>query len=369
VIDANVPNTFGTFAKMQVAQATHTLTTADIAQGYAVTPIVWPVPWPDANYMITSGILSSLADGDFTVGAAHQITPTGCNITTVLNSAGTLVQGLFDAVNSVVGDTFSFQPLVNNVYKVSVVMIGTATSPSPFSGSAVQASLTYDDTFGAQSLVLNSVTTNDGPSGVTYPVFATTAAPMVITTAFTTYAIAGQVLTTSSFVSGAFSGTAMPYGTTMTQATSGATAEFYGSFNNGGLAMVYRVLTGTDGGQEWTSGTAHFTPSGSPTPTTGLFGASGGVLQQAVTGATASELSLLVGTGTEYVGPGITGGTADATHAWIDLVSGGVLIPSATPVLQTFSYNLHIRIEATPLNGNIYTAGQQFIVDAFSAHA
>jgi hypothetical protein len=126
------------------------------------------------------------------------------------------------------------------------------------------------------------------------------------------------------------------------------------------------MLTGSDNGEDWSHGGVTFTVTGSPTqPNPTLYGPGGGVLQQAVTGASASELDQLSGTGIEHVGPGITG-TADATHVWIDLVTGGVLIPSAAPVVDMFHYHMSLRVVQLP--GPPAQIGSTVIVQAVAVH-
>lgn len=58
--------------------------------------------------------------------------------------------------------------------------------------------------------------------------------------------------------------------------------------------------------------------------------------------------------------------SAQATHAWIDPVTGGVLIPSAAPVLDTFHYHMSLRIVQLP--GPPAQIGSSVIVNAVAVH-
>jgi hypothetical protein len=273
------------------------------------------------------------------------------------------VLGVVDRVNLVTGFDYAFTPVFPNLYKVSVIVIGTATQPSPFAGSNVEVDLSYNDTFGRQDAPdIVSAVTNDGPGGVIYPIFAISD-PISVFTSFTTFAVPGSILPVSWFVAATTGGTgSVAYGATITQTSTGAHAIFYGYISIGGTSpsMVYGPVTGVDDGSVWHSGTATLTPTASPTAGTGFFGPGSGVEAiQGGTGAFALQLNIPTGAGTTlYVGPHVSGvpdipsgivrvaGPApNATNAWIDQVNGGVLIPTSAPILQTFSYNLHVRIE------------------------
>jgi hypothetical protein len=303
-----------------------------------------------------------------------------------LTAALPIVQGQYDNFNTNQPLTYSFTPLAECMYEITQYLhphSGQAISNLAAIGTIIHyTGEGFDGPLTLQAPQM--VTTCNGlVADDTSPIYSATGgsppASISISTFFTTYAIAGTVPTDIWFVTGSFTGTEWAYGTTITQAIGGATAKFYGTFNNpgSGLAIIYQMISGSDGGTDWNEGGVTWTVSGSPTQPSGndgfLYGL-GSSLQQVVTGASAAELDGLAGTGVQHVGPGITDGvgsppnTPDSTHPWIDLVTGGVLVPSAAPVLLEFYYHYSVRVVQMPNNSTIYTPGQTTYLNVISIH-
>jgi hypothetical protein len=359
-----------TGAKQQ-AQATHVLTATDLVNGFFAVPITWPTPWADTNYDITFGLVDEYPGItiDYGVGDEHLITPEGFTAVVLYLGQTPITQGAYDNFDTNTQESPAFTPATSTVYQVALYLHPKSENSGNFAGDALQASVSYIAEDG-ENLTLTpssgwNITAQDGPTSLSPTIYAAAGFPVTVNTTFTTYSIAGTVPSTTWFINGSFSGTPWATGTTITQ-VGGATAEYYGTFDNGGLAIIYKMLTGSDNGEDWSHGGVTFTVTGSPTqPNPTLYGPGGGVLQQAVTGASASELDQLSGTGIEHVGPGITG-TADATHVWIDLVTGGVLIPSAAPVVDMFHYHMSLRVVQLP--GPPAQIGSTVIVQAVAVH-
>ena len=365
----------GLSGAIQTVRQAIVLTAADILLGYKEAHIDWPYPWPDLNETTAYAVCNpDQTDGtDFAPGTTYGRTLEGINVILNLTAAVPIVQGQYDNFNTSSALTYSFTPLTTGMYALSQYLhpkSGQAISDL----AAIETIVNYTGEGTDGPLVLQPatmVTTCNGPvADDESPIYAMSGQPISISTVFTTYALAGTVPTTIWFVTGSFTGTQWAYGTTINQ-VGGATAYFYGTFNNGGLAIIYRMLTGVDNGGNWSQGGTTFTVTGSPTQPSGndgfLYGP-GASLQQQVTGATASELDGLVGTGVQHIGPGITGGTADASHAWIDTVTGGVLVPSAAPALIPFAYHFSIRVVQMPSNQTIYQPGQLTYLNLISIH-
>lgn len=89
---------------IKTKRVSYTMTPTDIANGYAVVPIVWDVPFPDSNYTVVWGIndLDPAPAGsnlDFYVGDTHQKTPTGFNAVIMCYSPGFGTPGDVEIVN------------------------------------------------------------------------------------------------------------------------------------------------------------------------------------------------------------------------------------------------------------------------------
>ena len=358
----------------RVGSASHILTQTDIENGFFTVPITWDSPFDDTNYVINFGI-DDLYPGitlDYSVGDQHMITPDGFIAMVLCLSNNTIVQGQYDNFDTNVQETIPFTPNVTTMYQVALYLHPkTSENLGNFAGDALQASVTYTaEDPGVLTLTPSSgwnITAQDGAQSLSPNIWSTAGNTITLKTVFTTYSIPGTVLTDTWFIAGSFTGAPWAYGTTITQTGSLATAYYYGTFNNGGLAIIYRILTGVDNGGDWSHGGVTFSVTGSPTqPSPYIYGPGGGVLQQAVTGVIASELDALVGIGNEHVGPGLGAGTPDGTHAWIDVVTGGILIPSGVPTADTFHYHVSMRIIQLPS----YTTqiGSEVIVNATAVH-
>ena len=360
-----------------MGRATYTLTVQDVTNGFFAVPILWDTPFNDTNYICSWSILDEyfpVPTLDFGQGDIHYKRGDGFIAVVTIPGAAPIVQGQWDDFDEDASIVLSFQPLQSTMYAVSIYLNPKVGENSAnFAGDAMQVNISWQGeppdgvlTFSPTDTI---ITAQGNSASNTSPFYAAAGgAPITLTTEFTTYSIAGSVPTSTWFVTGSFSGTPWVSGTTITQ-VGGATAEYYGTFNNGGLAIIYKILTGSDNGGNWSHGGVTFTTTGTPTqPSPFIYGPSGGILQQAVTGASGAELDALSGTGIQHVGPGITGGTPDATHVWIDVVTGGVLIPSAVPTLDTFHYHISARIVQMPNNASAPQAGAQVTIEAMASH-
>jgi hypothetical protein len=273
-----------------------------------------------------------------------------------------------DQINIVAGYDFTFTPTVVDVSKVDVIIVGTLAQPAAFAGSALNVDLQYNDTFGrvlAPDII--GATDDAVPGNIVYPVFATSAGPVNVFTSFVTFGVPGALPSNAWYCPVTITGTGAAYGATLTQANpnGGCTAFFYGVESLGGVPgnLLYTVLTGTDDFDttgpvfiDAVSGT-HYTAAGAKAVGTFTGPGFGVSMTQFVTGAFGGEMN--IPTTNLYLGPRISGvadipsgivhipgPVPDATHGWYDPVNGGVFIPTHAPILQTFSYDLHIRLEA-----------------------
>lgn len=66
---------------IQTRRVNYTFTAGDDAQGFAVVPVAWPVPFPDTNYTVVWGINDTdvVVDLNFFVGDIHALTGSGFN--------------------------------------------------------------------------------------------------------------------------------------------------------------------------------------------------------------------------------------------------------------------------------------------------
>jgi hypothetical protein len=290
----------------------------------------------------------------------------------VLDNAIPIV-GRVDLMGQTAGAVYAYPTLgsigASGVY--NLVMVATAIPPQGvFPQAQLFVDVTYTDNAGNE---LNpgtlQLSDNLQAASINEAIYATTGAPIVVYSSYVTFGMAGALPANAWWVPVNLggSGTAA-YGATLHQATSGATAFYYGTVSLGGVPgnMVYTVLTGVDGsnsGYVWTdpiSGQT-FTPSGSTTAATFTGPGFGVSMVQFVTGSFGPEM--VIPTTVLYLGPYISGvadkpsgvihvaGTPPSTthnYAWYDPVNGGVFVPSApwtdAATRVVFPYNLHIRI-------------------------
>jgi hypothetical protein len=277
-----------------------------------------------------------------------------------------------DIMHNVTGKGFSFQPLISGVY--NIVLVATSINPpGPYAPAQVNFDVAYTDNAGPEyNDAVVSITDNNEPASINEAIFALSTAPITIFSSYVTFGVAGALPANAWWlpVTLGGSGTAA-YGATLHQATSGATAKYYGVVALGGVPgnMIYTVLTGVDGsntGYVWAdpiSGQT-FTPGGSTTAGTFTGPGFGVPMTQFVTGAYGQEMDPASGpVGVMHIGPHVSGvadipsgyidipGTAPSlttNYAWYDPVNGGVWQPTATwtdaATLIVFPYNFHIRV-------------------------
>jgi hypothetical protein len=87
---------------VQRVKEEYTLTATDVVNGYAVVPVVWHVPFADANYTASFGVhdLDSVIDLSFAVGDMHNLTFEGFDAVVYLSAAIPLIQGQADYFDS-----------------------------------------------------------------------------------------------------------------------------------------------------------------------------------------------------------------------------------------------------------------------------
>lgn len=261
----------------------------------------------------------------------------------------------------VTGFDFSYTPPSPNLYDIAIVIQGTAAMPAAFAQSALEVDLSYNDTAGPQlAPAILTALTNGSPEAVVFPVFAVPGAPINVFTSFTTYGVPGTLPANPWNVQATRGGVGTAaYGAILHQAVTNSTAFFYGYITNANFSgyMFYNRLTGADDFTHlWTDPVSGqtFLPVQS-SQGQGTFSGPGTNAIQFVTGAFGAELN--VPTTTWYLGPHISGTpdqpsnivripgpTPNATAAWYDATGGGIFVPSSAPILQVFSYNLHVRV-------------------------
>ena len=377
--------TNGLSGAMQTIRVPYSITADDILRGYAYVQVTWPYEWPDLNETITFTVCNpDQTDGtDFAPGCVYNRSRTGIWCILNLTAAAVLVQGQSDNTDQTAGLEYSFTPDLDGIYSITLVATGIAPQ-SVFPGALLNCDVAYTDNAGPQYLdAVVQLSDSLQPAQILSPIYVKGGDPITVSSSYVTFAVSGSVLPTSWYIPGTASGT-IAYGATITQASTGATATYYGIFSLGGNPgnMVYGPVTGTDNGTVWHSGAATFTPNSYPSQATGFYGPGGGVATQCVTLAQGPEQNIPTGSDiVMYLGPHVTGipdepsghvavpGTPpDATHAWVDNVNGGVLIPTSNAVRFTFPYNLHIRIVQFPNNSTIYTPGMATYLNFISIH-
>jgi hypothetical protein len=379
-----------------MAQVTYAVTPTDLINGYCAVPILWDAPFNDTNYNISwsiNDIGQNFYSLDYAVGDVHKKTAAGFVAVVDLPAAAPIVQGQSDFMNVSVGKGYSFTPLIPGVFAITIV--ATAVAPQGvFPPALLNVDVGYTDNAGAEyDDAIIEISDNLQPGSTLTPIFALAGDPITIYSSFVTFGMAGSVVASPSNVIGVYVGT-IAYGATITQATSGATATFYGIFNVQGnpVTMVYKKLSGTDLshlGYAWGDGLGNsFTPPNNATVQTGTFTGLGLTMTQAVTGAFGPEMA--VPTTVLYVGPHISGvpdipsgnvevpGTPPSltnAYAWVETGTngyGGVFIPSAAwtdaATRVTYPYNLHIRIVQMPNNAVIPAVGSLITVEAMASH-
>jgi hypothetical protein len=274
-----------------------------------------------------------------------------------------------DLTGLITGALFSYQPLISGLF--NIVIVATAIAPQGiYPPAQVSVSVSYTDNAGPEfndEVVVISDTLQ--PSSVNEAVFALSTAPITVNSSYVTFGIAGAKPANAwqAPVTLGGSGTAA-YGATIYQATSGATAFYYGSgISLGGVPgfMLYTVLTGVDDGvHTWTDVVSGQTFAPTSAPVAGTFTGPGfGVnMIQFVTGSFGPEMDA-VPTTVMHLGPQISGvpnlpsgrviiagAEPSLTHnyAWYDPVNGGVFVPTVpwtdVATRMVFPYNLHVRI-------------------------
>jgi hypothetical protein len=384
----------GVSGATQTVRVPYMLTAEDIVRGYAFVNIPYPCEWPDLNETTTFTVCNpDETDGtDFSPGATFNRTTTGFTAILNLNAAVPIVQGQVDFVDLTAGQGYEFTPLAEGVYALTIV--GTAIAPQgPLSNAQVNIDVSYTDNAGAEyDDAIVSIQDTLEASSILYPLYALPTAPITVFSSYVTFGVAGALPANVWNMTVTLGGTGTAaYGATLHQATSGATAFYYGSgISLGGQPgfMIYTVLSGTDGsdsGYVWTDPVSGQTFTPTSATSAGTFYGPGTNATQFVTGASGPEMN--IPTTEMYLGPHISGvgdvpsgyidvpGTPpSATHnyAWYDPVSGGVFIPTAawtgTGPRVVFPYNLHIRIVQMPNNQTIYTPGQVTYLNVISIH-
>jgi hypothetical protein len=288
------------------------------------------------------------------------------------NAVGTT--GLYDAVDNLTGQLFSYQPLISGLFNI-VIVATSINPPGPYLPAQVNFNVSYTDNAGPEfndGVVV--ITDNNQPASINEAIFATIAAPITINSSYVTFGIAGALPANAWSCPVTVTGPGAAYGATLTQSNpnGGCTARFYGVVSLGGVAgqLLYTVLTGTDDFDttgpvfiDAVSGT-HYTAAGAKAVGTFTGPGFGVDMVQFVTGAFGPEMDPASGpTTVMHLGPQLSGvpnlpsgriivaGPAPSltqNYAWYDPVNGGVFVPTnpwtdvATRIV--FPYNFHIRV-------------------------
>ena len=386
----------GLSGAIMTVRVPYSITATDILRGYAYVPVEYPYSWPDLNETNTFAVCNpDQTDGtDFAPGCIYNRMEGGCMAILNLTAAVVLVQGQIDYTDLTAGQGYSFSPLAEGIYAITIVATSIAPVGTYPAGVDPQVNfdLSYTDHAGAEyNDAVVSILDNLNAESIINPVYALPSAPITIYSSYVTFGVAGTV-PTSSYVIGTHVGT-IAYGATITQATSGATASFYGIFSVAGNpnTMVYKLLTGTDlsrFGYAWSDGLGNsFTPPNNATVQPGSFTGpgTGVVMTQAVTGAYGLEMN--APTTEMYLGPHVQGvadspsgyvdipGTPPSptvAYAWVDSGNGGVFLPTAawsdSTTRVVFPYNAYYRIVQMPNNSTVYTPGQTTYLNFISIH-
>jgi hypothetical protein len=305
------------------------------------------------------------------LGLSQDVPPVVAQNNLLLDGLISPVVQKFDFVGLNAGQGLSYNQKVSGVYNIAVV--ATAIAPLiSYSQAQLDIAISYTDNEGPQyNDAALFIAANGQPSGINEVVFAAAVPPITIFSSFVTFGIAGALpanIWNVSVITGG-TGTAA-YGATLHQATSGATAFYYGSgISLGGVPgfMLYTVLTGVDGsdsGYVWTDPVSGqtFTPNSSTSAGTFTGPGFGVSMTQFVTGAFGLEMDAAPTT-ILHLGPHVSGtpdmpsgfiaipGPAPSTtrnYAWYDPVNGGTFVPTAlwtdAATRITFTYNEHSRI-------------------------
>ena len=355
-----------------MGRTTYALTAADIANGFAAIPVLWDSPFNDTNYNLAFSVVDSASftapSLDFNAGDVHFKTGTGFTAVVTFAAATPLIQGQFDAFNVNTAQTDTFTPVLPTLYQVTLYLNPRGDAGSPI--SSLQAYVAYTDASGVRKTLAPAdatITRQGAPAGNTYPVYSNdNGTTVVVSTAFLTTFIPGVYVPATNYATGTYVSGSFTYGATITQATSGATAKFYGYVNG---TLVYLPLTGTDDfSSNWGDGVHTFTNTGGTTSSAEGFYNTNATIVQSVSGATyVTQNSSGILDNDMYVGSGT--GSPDATHVWIDNTIFAVYQPQGAPAsLGTFHYDFSVRIVQMPNNAVIPVVGDQITIEAMASH-
>src|SRR5271157_4880823 len=117
---------------IQVAHQDHTLTAADVANGWSLTHIVWPAPFADVDYEIVYGVhdLDSDINSSFVTGDIHNVTEEGFDAIVYFSGGIPLTQGQLDVVNTKTPQTLAFTAPITSLYLISVYAAGSGAGTS-----------------------------------------------------------------------------------------------------------------------------------------------------------------------------------------------------------------------------------------------
>jgi hypothetical protein len=354
-----------------MGRTSYALTATDILNGFAAVPVLWDTPFNDTNYNLSWSIHDTYFSApslDFGVGDVHYKTGSGFTAVVTLPAAAPIVQGQYDAFNVNTPQTDTFTPLAPTMYQVTVYLDPRGDVGSPL--DSLQAYISYTDASGVRKTLAPAdaqITRQGAPEGNTYPIWSNDAgSTIVVSTAFLTTYIPGTYLAATNYAVGTYVSGSFTYGATITQANSGAMAKFYGYVSGN---IVYLPLTGVDDfASNWSDGAHTFTNGGGSTSSPSGFYNTNATIVQSVSGATyITQNSSGTANNDMYVGSGT--GNPDNTHAWIDNSIFAVYIPSGVPSsLNTFHYDLSVRIVQMPSNSEVPAPGATFTVEAMASH-
>jgi hypothetical protein len=395
----------GVSGSIQAIRVPYMITATDITRGYAYVSVTWPYEWPDTNYTISYTVCNpDQTDGtDFAPGCVYGHTRTGQQAILNLTAAVPIVQGQADFIGLTAGQGYTFTPLSEGVYAITIV--ATAIAPQgAFPAAQVNFDVTYTDHAGVEyNDRIVSITDNLQAGQILNPVYALPTGSISIYSSYVTFGVAGALAspltlkgsgssTPNCWVApiGTVTGSGAAYGATLTQTNpdGGCTAFFLGYITDptipiasGGPVLLYTVLSGTDdfstSGGPWVDSVSGTSYASGGTISAGAFHfpQAGDVnMRQFVTGAYGVEMNTPA---TEmYLGPHVSGvadspsgyidipGTPpSATHnyAWYDEIYGGIFVPTAAWTgigpRVVFPYNFHVRVVNMPNNSSIYTPG------------
>ena len=422
--------THGLSGAMQTVRVPYLLTSTDIIRGYAYVDIEYPYAWPDLNETNLFTVCNpDQTDGtDFAPGCVYDRRTTGMSAILNLTAAVPIVQGQGDFLDLTTGYGYSFTPLMEGIYAITIV--ATSIAPQGTFPAGVSPQVNFDVTYTDHAGVeyndgIVSIVDNLQSGQILNPIYSLASEPITIFSSYVTFGIAGKLAspfvlkgtgstTPNSVVAPATAtGPGAAYGATLTQTNpdGGCTAFFFGYITDtsiglaaNGPILLYTVLSGTDdfgtSGGDWVdaaSGTSY--SSNGSISAGGFFGAGSGVrMFQFVTYARGLENNNPTPSpdpsvaATLYLGPHVSGvpdipsGYIDipnnhpsTTHAyaWFDEIDGGVFVPTAAWVTSlpttdgprvVFPYNEHIRIVQMPNNSTIYTPGMTTYLNFLSIH-